>query len=162
MSNKITKAELEEVKNNKSSRSYTNNEVTVFWRRELCIHSANCLVGLPGVFDSSERPWVNINGATSKEIMKVIDTCPSRALLYLKNESLSPRKSRKKPKKRIKFARIEILKDGPAIVSGNFVLRDADKKIIRLKTEKAAICRCGASHKKPLCDGTHRSIGFKD
>jgi uncharacterized Fe-S cluster protein YjdI len=163
MSNKVTKAELEEMKQNKAvSKSYSNDEITVFWRPHLCIHSANCLVGLPGVFDSSERPWVNIHGASSKEIMKTVDTCPSRALLYLKNASLAVRKTRRKSKKPPKFARIQILKDGPAIISGNFVLRDPDRKKIRLKTEKAALCRCGASHKKPLCDGTHLSIGFKD
>ena len=163
MSNKVTKKELEEMKEGKGqSRSYTNGEITVYWRPELCIHSANCLIGLPGVFDSSERPWVNINGASSKEILKTVDTCPSRALLYLKNASLTVRKARKKRRKAPKFARIQILKDGPAIISGNFVLRDPDKKRILLKTEKAAICRCGASHKNPLCDGTHLLIGFKD
>jgi len=163
MSNKVTKSELEKMKENKSgSKSYSNEDITVFWRPELCIHSANCLVGLPGVFDSSERPWVNINGATSKEIIKTINTCPSRALLYLKNTNIGLRKARKKSKKAPSFARVQILKDGPAIISGNFILRDPNKKKIHLPTEKAAICRCGASHKKPLCDGTHLSIGFKD
>jgi uncharacterized Fe-S cluster protein YjdI len=163
MSNKVTKIELEEMKQNKGrSKSYTNDEITVFWRPELCIHSANCLIGLPGVFDSSERPWVNIRGASSKEIIKTVDTCPSRALLYLKNANFSLRKARKKSKKTPKFARIQILKDGPAIISGNFILRDPSRKKIHLETEKAAICRCGASHKKPLCDGTHLIIGFKD
>ncbi len=163
MSNKVTKIELEEMKQNKGrSRSYSNDEVTVFWRPELCIHSANCLIGLPGVFDSSERPWVNIRGASSKEIMKTVDTCPSRALLYLKNANFALRKARKKSKKPPKFARIQILKDGPAIISGNFILRDPSRKKIHLETEKAAICRCGASNKKPLCDGTHLRIGFKD
>jgi uncharacterized Fe-S cluster protein YjdI len=163
MSNKVTKAELEEMKQNKSvSRSYKNDDITVYWRPELCIHSANCLIGLPGVFDSSERPWINTSGASSKEIIKTINTCPSRALLYLKNVNNTPRKIRKRKRKPPKFARIQILKDGPAIISGNFVLRGPDKKKLHLKTEKAAICRCGASSKKPLCDGTHLSIGFKD
>ncbi len=163
MSNKVTKVELEEMNQNKGvSRSYRNDEITVFWRPELCIHSANCLVGLPEVFDSSERPWIKIGGASSKDIIKTINTCPSRALLYLKNTNYSLRKSRKKSNKTPKFARIQILKDGPAIISGNFVLRDSSKKKIHLETEKAAICRCGASQKKPLCDGTHLNIGFKD
>ena len=163
MSNKVTKIELDEMKQNKGgSKSYKNDDITVFWRPELCIHSANCLVGLPGVFDSSERPWVNIRGASSKEIIRTIDTCPSRALLYLKNVNFSLRRTRKKSKKLPKFARIQILKDGPAIISGNFILRDPDRKKIHLETEKAAICRCGASNKKPLCDGTHLTIGFKD
>jgi uncharacterized Fe-S cluster protein YjdI len=163
MSNKVTKIELEDMKQNKGrSRSYSNDEITVFWRPELCIHSANCLIGLPGVFDSSERPWVNIRGASSKEILKTVDTCPSRALLYLKNANYTLRKARKKSKKPPKFARVQILKDGPAIISGNFILRDPDRKKIHLKNDKAAICRCGASKKKPLCDGTHLTIGFTD
>jgi uncharacterized Fe-S cluster protein YjdI len=163
MSNKATKRELEEMKSGKGrSRSYTNDEITVFWRPGLCIHSANCLVGLPGVFDSLERPWVNIRGAASAEIMKTVDTCPSRALLYLKNASPATASPRKKKKKTPKFARIEILRDGPAIISGNFTLLDPDKKKIPLKTEKAALCRCGASLRKPLCDGSHLKIGFKD
>jgi uncharacterized Fe-S cluster protein YjdI len=164
MSNKVTKIELEKMKQTRGrSKSYTNDDVTVFWQPELCIHSANCLVGLPGVFDSSERPWVNINGASSKEIIKTINTCPSRALLYLKNTNNPLRKRRKQSKKKPpKFARIQILKNGPAIISGNFILRDQNKKKIHLQTEKASICRCGASQKKPLCDGTHLAIGFKD
>jgi CDGSH-type Zn-finger protein len=24
-----------------------------------------------------------------------------------------------------------------------------------------ALCRCGRSSKKPLCDGTHRTVGFR-
>ena len=163
MSNRVTKAELEEIRKGRNrTKEYSNGEITVLWQPALCIHSANCLIGLPGVFDSSERPWVNMNGANTKEIIKTVDTCPSRALTYLRNAKPTIRKPRKKTRKTKKFARIQILKDGPAIISGNYIIRDADKKKIHFKTEKAALCRCGASHKKPLCDGTHLLIGFKD
>ena len=32
---------------------------------------------------------------------------------------------------------------------------------IRIEKESVGLCRCGASKDKPLCDGTHREIGFE-
>jgi len=163
MSNKVTKSELNEFKIKKESvKEYTNGEVTVFWKAELCIHSANCLIGLPDVFDSGKRPWINIHGSNSKDIMKVVDSCPSRALTYLKNTKLLPSRPRKSNKKTTKFARIQILKDGPLIISGNFLIRDSNKKKVRIKNRIAALCRCGSTRKKPFCDGSHLAAGFKE
>lgn len=163
MSNKVTKAELAEFKKNKETvKEYSNGEVTVFWRSELCIHSANCLIGLPEVFNTRKRPWINVHASDSKAIMKIIDTCPSRAITYLKSTKFVTSKPRKSVKLKSKFARVQILKDGPALVTGNFILRDAKKKKIKVENEVAAICRCGASKKKPFCDGSHLTAGFKD
>lgn len=163
MANKITRSELTEYRNNKEHiREYSNGEVTVFWNSDLCIHSANCLIGLPDVFDTQKRPWINIHGSSSKEIMKVVDTCPSRALTYLKSNKFVTARPRKSTKKRSKFARIQILKDGPMLVSGNFLIRDAQKKKIKVENKLAALCRCGSTKKKPFCDGSHHKAGFKD
>jgi uncharacterized Fe-S cluster protein YjdI len=162
MSNKITKAELLEFeKHPEIVKEYSNGEVKVYWQSELCIHSANCLIELPGVFNTRKKPWININGGTSAEIMKTIDTCPSRALLYLKNPKYKVRKRRKTKKKTAKFARIQVLNNGPILVTGNYIIRDARKKKIRIDGEVAALCRCGGSKKKPFCDGNHLAIGFK-
>lgn len=161
MSNKVTKTELESFETTTELvKAYSNGEVTVYWRPELCIHSANCLVNLPLVFNTRRRPWINMNGDTSTEIIKTVNTCPSRALTFLKNEKFKLRKSRTRKKKTPKFARIEVLKDGPLLIKGNFIIRDAQKKKIRLKTEIAAICRCGGTKKSPFCDGTHKKIGY--
>jgi uncharacterized Fe-S cluster protein YjdI len=163
MSNKVTKAELADFKKNRESvKEYSNGEVTVFWKSELCIHSANCLIGLPEVFNSKKKPWINIHASNSKDIMKAVDACPSRALTYLKSTKFVISKPRAKPKKKAKYARIQILKNGPALVTGNFIVRDAKKKKVRIENEVAALCRCGASKKKPFCDGSHQAIGFTD
>jgi 3-phenylpropionate/trans-cinnamate dioxygenase ferredoxin subunit len=45
-------------------------------------------------------------------------------------------------------------------VSGPVTLLDADGKKIDAP-EKFALCRCGASTKKPFCDGSHTKIGFE-
>jgi 3-phenylpropionate/trans-cinnamate dioxygenase ferredoxin subunit len=54
---------------------------------------------------------------------------------------------------------IEATRDGPYLVTGAFELRDADGKVHATKS-KVWLCRCGASTKKPFCDGTHSKIGF--
>jgi uncharacterized Fe-S cluster protein YjdI len=62
------------------TRVYSNGEISVEWRAELCIHCENCFRGLPQVFDPTKRPWVNINGASSEEIKRQVGDCPSGAL----------------------------------------------------------------------------------
>ncbi len=163
MANKVTKSELAEIKRNKENiKEYSNGEITVFWQADKCIHSANCLIGLPDVFSPKKKPWINVHAASSKEIMKAVDTCPSRALTYLKSTKFITSKPRETPKKKPKFARIQILQDGPALVTGNFIIRDIKKKKIKIEGEITAICRCGASKKKPFCDGSHVTTGFSD
>ena len=63
---------------------------------------------------------------------------------------------------------IKVRQNGPyAIdVTGDFVLVDHENNPIAippLKPGKTAVtlCRCGASTKKPFCDGTHSKIGFQ-
>ena len=43
---------------------------------------------------------------------------------------------------------LKAMKDGPCLVTVD------GQKV-------AALCRCGASNKKPHCDGSHAKIGFK-
>ena len=61
---------------------YSNGEVTVIWQPAKCWHSGNCVNGLPAVFDSRKRPWVNIQGATTEEIIRQVKKCPSGALSF--------------------------------------------------------------------------------
>jgi uncharacterized Fe-S cluster protein YjdI len=63
-------------------KEYTNGDVTVIWKPDVCAHSGNCVRGLPKVFKPGEKPWVQIEAASSEEIRKTIDTCPSGALSY--------------------------------------------------------------------------------
>ncbi len=61
-------------------RRYSNGEVTVVWEPARCVHSGVCFRGLPQVFDPRKRPWVNIEGAPSAEIVAQVGRCPSGAL----------------------------------------------------------------------------------
>ena len=55
---------------------------------------------------------------------------------------------------------IEIIENGPYIVTGRVELKDDDGNVYPTK-ERIALCRCGASTTKPFCDGTHSKIGFQ-
>jgi len=68
---------------------YSNGEVTVIWKPDLCIHSANCVRGLPQVFDVRRRPWIDVTQSDSLRIVEQVKKCPSGALSYFMNESNS-------------------------------------------------------------------------
>ena len=52
-------------------------------------------------------------------------------------------------------------RDGPYIVRGQFELLDQDGNVIETGRRTVALCRCGRSRSRPLCDGTHKAIGFR-
>ncbi len=66
-------------------KQYTNGEVTIVWKPDLCIHSANCIRGLPDVFNNRARPWITPEGASTEQIIEQVKRCPSGALSYLMN-----------------------------------------------------------------------------
>ena len=70
----------------KTSSEYTNGEVTIVWKPNLCIHSAMCINGLPAVFKPNEKPWINAHSASTEEIIQQVNHCPSRALSYFKKK----------------------------------------------------------------------------
>jgi CDGSH iron-sulfur domain-containing protein 3 len=56
---------------------------------------------------------------------------------------------------------IRVNRNGPYIVSGTFTISDHKGNQIRVDGEQAELCRCGESHNKPFCDGSHRECEFK-
>ena len=61
---------------------YENNDLTVFYDPEVCIHAGDCVKGLPTVFDLAKKPWINVGGAATEKIIEQIKQCPSGALSY--------------------------------------------------------------------------------
>ena len=57
---------------------------------------------------------------------------------------------------------ITVRPNGPLLVMGKGItLKDAEGKVYDLAgREQIALCRCGASAKKPFCDGAHRGLNF--
>lgn len=136
------------------TKTYTNGEITVVWKPAVCIHSKLCWTQLFSVFNPKARPWINMNGAGTDRIMEQVDRCPSKALSYFRNaESIRPEDVHAE-------SIVEPLPNGPLLVYGNLVVKDADGHETQ-KNKVTAFCRCGASTNKPYCDGSHVRIGFK-
>lgn len=62
--------------------NYSNDEITVVWEPDLCIHSAECVKRLPKVYRPKEKPWITIENATTEELKEQIGHCPSGALSF--------------------------------------------------------------------------------
>ena len=45
---------------------YTNGELTIVWQPEMCQHAGICVKMLPNVYHPKERPWVQIENATTE------------------------------------------------------------------------------------------------
>ena len=57
---------------------------------------------------------------------------------------------------------IVVIDNGPLRVSGSFVVKDAQGQEFDLAGRPAiSLCRCGASARKPFCDGKHKTVGFE-
>ncbi|MEW6130995.1 MAG: (4Fe-4S)-binding protein [Acidobacteriota bacterium] len=138
-----------------AQKNYTNGDITVSWKPDLCIHSTNCVNGLAEVFNPQARPWVNMQGATSERIIAQVERCPSGALSYFRNavDETSENVS-------VEML-VEVLPDGPLVVHGSLHIKGIDGNESK-RAPKTAFCRCGASHNKPFCDGSHRAANFKD
>lgn len=66
-------------------KKYTNGELTVVWKPNLCIHSGVCVRTLPKVYNTKERPWIKPENAGTEELKAQINNCPSGALSYFMN-----------------------------------------------------------------------------
>ena len=135
------------------TKEYSNGEVTVTWEPEKCIHSAICVTGLAVVFQPKEKPWIKIDAASTDAIVKQVKACPSGALGYYMNGENN--------KEAVNLdTKVEVLKDGPLLVYGTLKVTHKDGSE-EIKNKTTAFCRCGGSHNKPYCDGTHVKQGFK-
>jgi CDGSH iron-sulfur domain-containing protein 3 len=57
---------------------------------------------------------------------------------------------------------IKVRDNGPFLVEGPATIVDAlgNKFTIAPDKPAVALCRCGTSHNKPFCDGSHKTCSF--
>jgi len=132
---------------------YVGKKIIIHDNRGICSHSGICTDNLASVFKLKEEPWINPVGAEAKEIIKIVEKCPSGALSY-SIDSVEHRNLDREPL-------IKVSKDGPYYLEGGIELKDSHQMEGASK-EHYTLCRCGASKNKPFCDGNHWNVKFKD
>lgn len=56
---------------------------------------------------------------------------------------------------------ITVCPNGPLLVRGDVALTTSDGTPVPRRRATIALCRCGRSGRAPLCDGTHKAVGFR-
>jgi uncharacterized Fe-S cluster protein YjdI len=56
----------------RAGRAYTGEGVDVYFDAQRCLHFAECVRGLPAVFDVKQRPWIQPANAGADEIAEVV------------------------------------------------------------------------------------------
>ena len=142
-----------------TEKKYTNGEITVIWKPDLCMHSGVCVKNSPEVFRPKEKPWVKIDAESSDKIMRTVEKCPSGALSYqIESEGVNPPSDNRQTEGN---AKVELMKNGPLIVYGTIEIKNSDGSLRNSSGATTAFCRCGASKNKPFCDGSHGEINFR-
>ncbi|HTZ96162.1 MAG TPA: CDGSH iron-sulfur domain-containing protein [Terriglobales bacterium] len=133
---------------------YQGKKIIVTYDAQRCIHARECVHGAPEVFDVNAKPWVDPDKADAKTIASVIQHCPTGALHYQAEDS----KLAERPDP---SNSVTTMAHGPLYVRGSLNVVTEDGQAI-LSDTRMALCRCGASKNKPLCDNAHFAIAFED
>lgn len=133
---------------------FASPEIRVTWSKARCIHAAECVRGLPRVFQPGSRPWVKPDAGEAARIAEVVERCPTGALHYQRLDGGAA----EVPAER---NTVTPEPNGPLFVRGLAEIVDGEGRVL-LRDTRMALCRCGASSHKPLCDGSHARVGFED
>ncbi|MGW6535328.1 (4Fe-4S)-binding protein [Streptomyces sp. NPDC055051] len=135
------------VAENPRLKEYDGEGITVTFEPRRCLHAAECVHGLPEVFDLSRRPWVLPDAAASERVAEVVRRCPSGALRYHPPADGGAEERPEVP---------TTVRRGPAgqlVVRGDLVV--SGERGDRHET-RVTLCGCGASRNQPYCDHSGR------
>ncbi len=129
--------------------NFEGTGITVKDDRSLCMHAGFCGTRITNVWKMIQETE---DTQIRAQVMAMIERCPSGALSY----SVPPEGEVVEPDLPKEVA---ITPDGPLWVSGWIPIERADGQPLETRN-RVTLCVCGESKKKPLCDGTHKSIAF--
>ncbi len=136
------------------SKTYSGENVRVYFEPRRCIHSAECVAGLPTVFDPERVPWIDPGRVRGDALARVVARCPTGAL-HVERLDGGPAEAPDP------VNQVRVTRNGPLHMRGAIEVRTADGTLIAQDT-RLALCRCGATENPPFCDNSHRAIRFVD
>ncbi|WP_047545018.1 (4Fe-4S)-binding protein [Psychroserpens sp. Hel_I_66] len=68
---------------------FSNNDITVTYSPCKCINAERCARELSNVFRQSVIPWIDLEGASTKKIIRQVKKCPSGALKFHANQEVA-------------------------------------------------------------------------
>jgi CDGSH-type Zn-finger protein/uncharacterized Fe-S cluster protein YjdI len=137
-----------------STKDYPSKELIVTYDAGRCIHAAECVRGAPTVFDPAAKPWIQPENGSAEEIAAVVRRCPTGAL--------SVRTADGRPIETPDATNnLTVTPNGPLYLRGRVVF-EGGAHASQVEYMRVALCRCGLSKNKPLCDNSHQAAGFAD
>jgi uncharacterized Fe-S cluster protein YjdI len=129
-------------------KEYEGTGITVTFEPRRCLHAAECVRGLPSVFDLEQRPWVQPGNAAPDLVAEVVRRCPSGALQYRPADgSAEPADTP---------TTVTRMPDGRLLMRGDLRVRSGTGE--RRET-RVVLCGCGASGNQPYCDHSGACAG---
>jgi uncharacterized Fe-S cluster protein YjdI/CDGSH-type Zn-finger protein len=132
------------------ARAYSAPGVTVYYDRGRCLHFAECIRGLPDVFDASKRRWIQPENASAEEVAEVVRRCPSGALHYRLKEG--------SPEEPEQPTQVGFVANGPINLRGDLSI---DVPAGRMREVRASLCRCDRTENEPFCDKACSRTGWR-
>lgn len=123
-------------------RTYNGENIDVLFDTDRCVHAAECVNGLPEVFDVKKRPWIMPDNENADTIARVVEHCPSGALKYI-------RKDNGKGEKANEETEFHVEPGGKIYVRGDLNITNGEESI---HATRAILCGCGKSNNRPFCD----------
>jgi CDGSH-type Zn-finger protein len=111
--------------------------------RGICTHAGFCANRITSAWKASKL--IDDDPELRAKVVEMIHHCPSGAL-SIDDEPELP-------------VQIAVQTDGPLLVTGRITVKRADGQPFEVRN-RMALCRCGNSKIKPLCDGSHKEVGF--
>ena len=122
--------------------------ITIEFDAVRCIHSRHCVLEAPTVFRANTPgEWIFPDTIAAERLAAVALNCPSGAIRFRRrdgglDEAAPPVNT------------LKVRENGPYAFAAALVI-DGQPAGFR-----ATLCRCGASKRKPYCDGSHAEAGF--